>query len=113
LKPAKCILKLLKCHKSSEGDGDEVYLKLDNKKIWPQMPYQRIKSMGELKVDLSLLLRGGEEFIRVELWDKDLFSDDLLGHFQFVPSGSQGQYSADIKVHGKNDNHRYTLVWEI
>ncbi|GHN02945.1 hypothetical protein WSM22_44340 [Cytophagales bacterium WSM2-2] len=112
-KQINCKLKALKCYRSSESDGDEVYLKIEDRKIWPQVPFARIKAMGELEINLDIMTGKKEGSIRIELWEKDLLKDDLLGYFLFITNGQSGEYVSDLKLNNKMDNHRYALCWEV
>jgi len=112
-KLVKCKLKALRCYRSSERGGDEIYLKLDGKQMWPQVPYERIHSMGEVEINLSIVTGKSAGSIRIELWEKDILKDDFLGYFLFVPNGSEGEYVSDLRLANKNDTHRYAMVWEI
>jgi hypothetical protein len=107
-----CYLKTLSCLRSSETHGDEVFLKIDSKKVWPHYPYGKIKSNGELPINLNVL-PDGSGLVKIELWEKDFFSDTLLGYFQFVPIGASGKYSTDLKLKDKRGLYRYTLLWEM
>lgn len=62
----KCKLMSVKCHRASERGGDEIYLKVENKKIWPTSPFTKIKTSEEIIVDTDVISdeRG---FIRIDL----------------------------------------------
>jgi len=111
-KKTKCALKLLKCHLSSESDGDEIYLKHENKKIWPDVRYKVFKSRDEIKLNVDLDLKDNKGPVIIELWEKDLFKDDFLGTFQFVPFGSIGEFMVDLKKRNMSDVQRYSLIWK-
>lgn len=111
-KKAKCALKLLKCHHASESDGDEIYLKHENKKIWPDVRYKVFKSADEMSINIDLELKDNSKPVTIELWEKDLFKDDFLGSFQFVPFGSVGEFIVDLKKKKTTDIQRYSLVWK-
>jgi hypothetical protein len=106
----KCKVKALKCHRASESNGDEVYLKFENKKIWPQDPFQRMMADEQAPINLSLL-SDHEGLVKLELWEKDIFKDDYLGEFYFAPVGKQGEYTCELKT--KPDSlQKYSLAWE-
>lgn len=111
-KKARCALKSLKCHHSSENDGDEIYLKYENKKIWPDVRYKVFKSTDEIVLNVDLDLKDKKTPVIIELWEKDLFKDDFLGTFQFVPFGSVGEFIVDLKKKNIADVQRYSLVWK-
>lgn len=58
-------LRSLQCILNDEVDKDEVYLKLDGKKIWPAGLYKQINS-GD-KVDMNVSFDYSDEKIRIEL----------------------------------------------
>ncbi|HTH55202.1 MAG TPA: hypothetical protein VL728_04105 [Cyclobacteriaceae bacterium] len=107
----KCKLISVTCYRASERGGDEIYLKIENKKIWPARPFAKIKPSEEIMIDVDVFSdeRG---FLRVDLWEKDFFSDDLLGFFQFVSVGSNGKFSTDLTPCNKDVPPRYILNWE-
>ena len=111
-KKAKCALKLLRCHHSSESNGDEIYLKYQNKKIWPEVRYKVFKSADEIALNVDLDLKDNEKPVTIELWEKDFLKDDFLGHFQFVPFGSVGEFIVDLKKKNMTGVQRYSLVWK-
>src|SRR5690242_14334466 len=92
---ARCRLTAVKCYRTSEQGSDEIYLKVDNKKIWPVRPFVKIKASEEFVIDVDVL-SDGRGFIRIDLWEKDFFSDDLLGFFQFASVGAKGKFSTDL-----------------
>ena len=108
----KCKLVALKCYRASESDGDEVFIKAEGKKLWPQQKYASIKETEEVTINLILPTHGHEKIV-LELWESDLFSSELLGYFQFTLNGEMGQYSTDLKLRDPKSNHRYALLWEI
>lgn len=112
-KKAKCALKSLTCHLSSERDGDEIYLKYKNKKIWPDVRYKVFKSRDEIALNVNLDLIDNSEPVTIELWEKDLLKDDFLGSFQFVPFGPTGEFTVDLKKKNITDMQRYSLIWKI
>lgn len=111
-KKTKCALRLLKCHHSSESNGDEIYLKYENKKIWPEVRYRVFKSKDEILLDINLDLKDKVTPVIIELWEKDFLKDDFLGYFQFTPFGSSGEFIVDLKKKKITDVQRYSLVWK-
>jgi len=111
-KKPKCALKLLRCHHSSETDGDEIYLKYENRKIWTEVRYKVFRSKDEILLNVDLELKDNGTPVIIELWEKDFLTDDFLGSFQFVPFGSVGEFSVDLKKNKMTDVQRYSLVWK-
>ena len=104
-------IKAIHCHIPDEADADEVYLKLDGKKIWPSAKYQSMQS-GREEVELEYLVeKGGVHTI--EVWDHDNFSrNDLLGTLKVDTSSSGGPYMGEVKPH-KGSQSRYSIEYEI
>ena len=108
----KCRLLSLKCCHSTEKDGDEVFIKFENKKIWPVGAFARFKTNEEFVINLDVI-SDGRGFIRLDFWEKDFFKDDLIGYFQFVTVGSRGIFSTDLTPCHKDARPGYVLAWEM
>lgn len=108
----KCRLVALKCYISSDRRGDEVFMKANNKKIWPQRSFEKIRSAEQSILDLDVQ-PDHEGIVKIELWEKDFFTSDFLGYFRFIPDGSKGEYTTDLRVEGKGEPHRYALTWKV
>ena len=107
----KCRLLSIRCYKSSEGDGDEVYLKLNGKKIWPQKEtWQKLVNDGETRVGITLPNEKQETLLTVDLYDYDSLLDDKLGSFKLDLTGSGGSFSTDLS--SAREGARYSLSWE-
>jgi len=108
----KCRLTSIKCYRASEAGGDEIYLKVDNKKIWPSRPFAKIRPSDETPINIDVF-SDARGFIRIDLWGRDFFTDDLLGFFQFVSVGAKGKFSTDLTPCNKDVPPRYVLTWEM
>jgi hypothetical protein len=108
-------LRNLHCYFVEEWDHDDVYLKFNGQKIWPehkrQMPI-KMDTITKLDVEINHLAMGQK--VKIELWDWDLLSsDDLLGVFTINVS-SGGPYTTDMVPNPDETNKaKYTLEWEI
>ncbi len=105
----------LNCYRSDESDADEVFIKMNDKKIWP--PKRTYVSMKGGSEELNIRIKDISEnsSVNIELWDYDLFSaNDLLGNFKLVVDKTGGPYNTDLLVN-KNENvqAKYNLEWEI
>lgn len=113
LNHVRCKLKSIKCYRASEQDGDEIYLKVENKKIWPTSPFAKIKPSEEITINMDVI-SDARGFIRIDLWDRDfLLPNDLLGFFQFASVGAKGKFSTDLTPCNKDIPPRYVLTWEM
>jgi hypothetical protein len=110
-------LRLLKlnCYVTDEADADEVFLKMNKKKIWPVREQYKSMERGALPVDVEIKDIAGNSKIELELWDYDLLSsNDLLGTFKIIADRRGGPYNTDMVLNKKSgENARYNLEWEI
>jgi len=100
----------LHCHVSDEDGLDEVYLKYNKKKIWPE----KIKTLplGETPLNISIEDPPKGESIEIELWDKDLVSaDDKLGVFTLVLDQFGGGF-VTVMTRINTNVASYELIWE-
>lgn len=100
----------LQCLVSDEDYLDEIYIKINKKKIWPENSRYKKMEVGDAKINIPLPDAAGE--VEIELWDWDLISrNDLLGTFNLHLDDSKGVFSTELKIIGKT-NARYILHWE-
>ncbi len=108
---AKIRLHSLHCILNDETDKDEIFLKLDGKKIWPGGFYKQINS-GE-KLSMNVSFQHDEEEIQLELWDFDYLSkNDHLGTFVIIPHGDRGRFTASMRLERPESTASYILEWE-
>ena len=92
---------------------DEVYLKFDGKKIWPQEgKYSSMKEgvSAEVHVETSAI-KGSS--IAIELWEYDALSpDDKLGKFILEADKLGGPFTSDMIKEDKGKS-KYGLTWEV
>ncbi len=108
-------LKLLKihCYIPDESDADEVYLKMNGKKIWPVNgnKYESMKD-NSFPLDLEFKVEKGSKNL-IEIWDYDVISaDDLLGTVEIKADQAGGPFNADM-VQKETDHAKYSLEYEI
>ncbi len=106
----------LYCYFVEENSFDDVFLKLDGKKIWPKNKKMK-HMMMDTSVELNVEIKGVkiDQQIVIELWDYDwLSSNDLLGTFSFTIEGVSGPFTTDMKRNKEEtDKAKYTLEWEV
>ena len=104
-------LKKLNCYMSGESDSDEIFIKYNGKKVWPEKKYIKMKDSSEnLGLDFKIDKGSTHKF---EIWDYDLFSpNDLLGTVTVVADSLGGPYTADMVKSSKGFS-RYSIEWEI
>lgn len=96
-----------------EHDGDELYLKVDGKRIFPYDKKFFKMSSEALLLDLKFPVEELGKWIKIELWEYNfVFSDVLLGSFQlFMDKYSENEtFIADLHV-VRGTKAKYSLTW--
>jgi hypothetical protein len=106
----------LHCYFVEESQYDDVYLKYNGKKIWPEDKRQQpimMDTTTELELEIENVSKNEE--IIIELWDWDFLSpNDKLGVFKMVVEGDPGPFSTDMIQNLKETRKaKYTLDWEV
>ena len=110
----KIKLKSITCHQPSETDKDEIFLKYQGKKIWPESSkFMRIDTNETLSINLTI--DATTIWMEIELWEYNYLSrNDLLGDFVFKSSNYAGEYTNDLKVTEEFIYKvKYSLLWEL
>ncbi len=109
------ILQKLNCYLPDESDGDEIYLKINDEKIWPVNKKFEIISSGTLTLGIEIKDLTKDEEVIIELWDFDIISkNDLLGNFKITADKPGGPYNTDLHVDLREGNKaKYNLEWKI
>ena len=102
----------LHCYISDEGDADEVFLKMDGKKIWPKKgKYVSMKDKSA-PIDIEFKVDKGSSF-DIEVWDYDFWSpNDLLGIIKIDASQAGGPFTSAMEKKEKGDA-KYALEYEV
>lgn len=103
----------VQCVTPDEVDKDEMYLKKDGKKIWPEgEKYHRVDTGDREIINMELEVSDG--WNEIEVWDFDYASlNDLLGVFKFNVDASPGKYSTSMELLERNSTASYLMFWEI
>jgi hypothetical protein len=112
MKKYKLSIATINSYYQSERDGDEVFLKLSKKRIWPQKGGY-IKMIGESssRVNHSIEITELGGIIELELWEYDnFFSSSCLGTFKLRIDETGGPYATDLMLTSK-EFAKYMLVW--
>ena len=102
------------CNVPDESDKDEIFLKVNDKKIWPDKA-----KYSKIGVDESLEIKKGGSFsgswMELELWDFDYTSrNDHLGTFHLDLSQAPGHYGTILTLNeDASDRADYMLNWEL
>lgn len=109
----KIRIKSVQCTTPDEIDKDEMYLKMDGHKIWPEGErYHRVDT-GDVE-EVGLVLDVSEGWNEIEVWDYDYVSlYDKLGVFKFKVDDTPGKYSTSMTLLERNSTASYMLFWEI
>lgn len=102
------------CNVPDESDKDEIFLKINDQKIWPQKSkFQKIGVDEVLDVKVAGNFEG--EWLELELWDYDYTSrNDHLGTFHLELNQDPGHYGAILTTNMEVSEHAdYMLNWEI
>lgn len=103
----------IKCNVPDEIDKDEMFLKFDGHKIWPEeSKYFRMDADDRVVIDHDLEVAVG--WVEIELWDYDFVSlNDHLGSFK-LNIGEQGKFTASMVMNEKETHSAsYFLEWEV
>ena len=101
----------LECHITEENDGDEIFLKVNEEKIWPLADKYFPLTTGSAHIGLEIETNTSTS-LEVELWEYDTFNpNDKLGYFQLLLDDKGGPYRTDLQK-ANSSFARYTLVWE-
>ena len=106
-------LKLLRihCYVSDESDADEVYLMLNDNKIWPSGKFIKMKESSE-ELDVEFKIEKGSKQV-IQIMDHDFVSsNDLLGTITIDTNSSGGPFTSEMK-NNAGSNSKYSLEYEI
>lgn len=113
----KLFLKIvhLKCFVTEERGFDDIYLVLNDEKIWPRK--HSFKPVKPGKTTIDVVIGGLESNVQLDLevWDHDfLSSNDLLGKISLFIDEPGGPFTTDMIPNSmETDKAKYSIVWEI
>jgi len=104
-------LNSIKCLLNSEYQGDEIYVRYDGKKIWPEdRKWHRMRSGDEAILNIILPVENIGRKVDLELWENDFLRHSRLGSFIFLLDSLGGPFTVDMFQ--KDGKAKYSLVWE-
>ena len=103
----------LNCYRQDEADGDEVFLSIDGKKVWPaDSKFVKIKE-GDQKVGLEIDAIQNGSTLALELWDYDFWTpNDKLGEFNMLINEKGGPFNTDMTIKDSK-SAKYSIEWEV
>jgi len=108
----KCKLLKLHCYISDES-ADEVFLKFNEKKIWPADTKYVEMNTAEETLNIEMAEVEADTSMEIELWDYDSWSpNDKLGVFKMVVDGRGGPFTSDL-IREQGSGAKYSLEWEV
>jgi hypothetical protein len=110
-----CNILSLSAHSTSESDGDELYMKIDKKRIWPAgQRFAKVKPASDIKVGFAFTPDKLGKRVEIELWEYDNFLiSQQLGKFSLLLDGTGGPFTTDLIVQSVKTRARYSLIWDI
>ena len=109
----ECRILAINPYRQTESDGDEIYLKLNKKRIWPKdVNFIEVRGQDSIKVNYSIRMEILGNKVELELWEYDniLFSE-CLGKFSLLVDEIGGPYHTDLEIW--ESSAKYTLIWEV
>jgi len=109
-------LKLLRlhCYVVEENEYDDVFLKYNGEKIWPQdKKMQPVMMDTTTELNLTITNLSLYQQVEIEVWDWDMLTpNDRLGTFSLIIDGEDDQFSTDMIQNEKETRKaKYTLDW--
>jgi len=102
----------LHCYLSDESKGDEVFLKYDGKKIWPEKDKFVPMKGGSQRIGYEIEVERGSS-VEIEIWDYDVLSaNDKLGVVKLLADVQGGPFHSDM-IRKDTQNAKYVLDWEV
>ena len=108
------VLTSITCHKPSEKDKDEIFIKYKGKKIWPvKGKFNKIDTNQTIPITVEI--KDPTIWVELELWEYDYLSkNDHLGYFNFKSQAYPGEYTAEMSATDKFEGlAAYTLNWQV
>ena len=105
----------LNCFITDEIGFDDIFLMLNNEKIWPPDKRQQSVKPGRTSIDLEILNLQKGTRLNIEIWDYDIISsNDKLGIFPIHIDEPGGPFVTDMIANSnETDKAKYSIEWEI
>ena len=97
----------------TERDGDEIFIKYNDKKVAPVDAKFVKMSKDPVPLEVEIELGTNEKWVELELWEHDHFSpNDSLGSFKLLVDQASDTFTAEL-VRNKDSDARYVLNWSV
>jgi hypothetical protein len=113
--PKKKFLRLnsIVAYLQTERDGDEIFIKYNDKKVVPQEGKFIRMSKDPVPLEVEIELADSQQWVELELWDYDRFSpNDSLGKFKLLVDQVAEDFTAELRRDNESDG-KYVLHWSV
>jgi hypothetical protein len=108
-----CRILSLNAYSQTEKNGDEVFLKVGDKKLWPVKEKFNLMREGKASINMDIKVERPGETIELALMEYDgIFKSTCIGNFSLDTSSAGGPFTTDIRL-GSGEYARYSLRWEL
>lgn len=103
----------LMAYLQTEEDGDEIFIKYNDKKIAPIGAKYFKMTKDPVPLNIEIELGAEQKWVVLELWDYDRFSpNDNLGKFKLLVDEVSENFSTELH-RDKQSEGRYVLHWSV
>lgn len=108
------VIQAIICNVPDESDKDEIYIKHNDQKIWPQKS-KFLKIGVDEVLDIKVSQNHDGDWVELELWEYDYTSkNDHLGSFHLDLNQAPGHYGTILSNNMDVSEHAdYMINWEI
>jgi hypothetical protein len=113
MKQSYCRILSIFAYHQTETNGDEIFLKVDGKKVWPTNKRFVELPSGYLSVNSEIPIANPGDVMELKLVEFDpILPNKEIGIFPIETVEIGGPYTTDLKLQGSS-YAKYSLTWEI
>jgi hypothetical protein len=106
-------LESLVAYLQTERDGDEIFIRFRDEKIWPAENKFVKMTKDPASMGIEVELNPDDKWVELELWDYDRFTpNDSLGKFNLLVDQAAENFTAEL-IRQKDSDARYVLNWSV